>query len=86
MLGPFYNAGILAAGTFHSSHLPKVYVKLGEQPLSLWRDLLLCSYAARLAGHPQHASYSVVFFPTLHYMYEIKTGALGLVEYIFNSS
>jgi len=47
-----------------------IYMEYGELPLSLWRDLLLCSYTAGLMAHLHHPSYGVVFCPLLHYRYE----------------
>ena len=72
ILDAVHNAGMhLATGAFCTSHFSNTYVELWEWPLFLWRDLLLCSYTAKLAVHPHHPSYSAVFRPSLHYRYEI---------------
>jgi hypothetical protein len=38
--------------------------------LSFRRGLLVCSYAVRLAAHPHHPSYCIIFHPNLSYRYE----------------
>lgn len=44
--------------------------KSGKPPLSLRRNLLLCSYVAKLATQPHHSSHDAVFSPTFHSRYE----------------
>jgi hypothetical protein len=45
-------------------------VESGEPPLSLYRDVLLCSYTTRLTAHPHHLSYSAVVHRNACYGYE----------------
>lgn len=50
---PVHHTGIcLAAGAFWTSYLVSLYTESGEPALSLWSNLLLCGYAAKLAPSP----------------------------------
>jgi hypothetical protein len=58
------NTGIcLATGAFHTSQIDHLYVESGEPSFSLRRNLLLCSYTAKLATQPNCPSYSPIFHP-----------------------
>jgi hypothetical protein len=55
IVDPVHNAGIRpATGAFHSSRVESLYVESAKPPLSVRRDLLLCSYVARLATQFAH--------------------------------
>jgi len=79
ILGPIHNAGIcFATGTFHTSCLTSIYAESGGPLLHFQRDLLLCSYTARLAAHPHHLCYSAV-----HHKYEMTLRAFQPMNICF---
>lgn len=85
ILEPTCNAKIqLASGAFCTGCLASVYVESGWPTLHFQKDLLLCSYAARLTTHPHHLSCSVVFFPNLCYRYEMNPGVPWPVDLGFH--
>jgi hypothetical protein len=62
VIDPIHHTGIhLATGAFHTNRIESLYVESGELSLSLRRNLLLCSYVAKLATQPDHPWCSVVF-------------------------
>jgi hypothetical protein len=72
---PVHHAGIrLAIGAFRTSP-DSLYAEYGEPSLSVQRELLLCSYASKLAAHIHHPSYSAFFRPAFRNHYERNTTA-----------
>ena len=52
-LDTVHHAGIrLVTGAFHTSHIDCLLVDAWEPSLSMHRDILLCSYSAKISGFP----------------------------------
>ena len=57
-LDTVHHAGILlATGAFRTSRIDCLLVDAGEPSLSMRRDILLCSYSAKISGFPNHPTY-----------------------------
>lgn len=68
ILNTIHSARIqLAPGAFHTSSFTNTDAESGKPSLHFQRDLLLCSYAAKLVAHPCHPSCSAIFSPILCY-------------------
>jgi hypothetical protein len=86
VIDPVHNIGIrVATGALCINWLESLYVESGESPLSLQRNLILCSVWRR-ATHPSHPSYSVVFHRTNCYRYELHITVPWLMGMRFMTS
>jgi len=66
ILKPIHNAGMqLVTGAFCINLLESIYAE-SDLLLCFWRDLLLCSYVARLMAHPHH--HPTVQYSAPHYI------------------
>jgi hypothetical protein len=53
IINPIHNTGIhLATGAYCTNHLGSLYIRCGESPLDLQRNLLLYVYLLKLAAQP----------------------------------
>ena len=65
-----HHAGIrLATGAFHTSCIECLLVDAGEPSLSMCRDILLCSYSAKISGFPYYPTYRSLLHPQYKYSY-----------------
>ena len=63
-LDTVHHAGIrLATGAFCTSRIDCLLVDAGEPSLSMRRDILLCSYSAKISGFPNHPTYRSLLHP-----------------------
>jgi hypothetical protein len=87
ILDPVHHAGIpLATRAFSISPVVSLYAESGEPSLSVRRELLLCSYASKLAAHIHHPSYSAFFRPAFRNHYERNTTAPDPLGYASSNS
>jgi len=63
-LGSVHHAGIrIATGAFRTSPVESLWAEAGEPPLSLRREYLLASYAAKISSMPRHFVYDQMLHP-----------------------
>ena len=69
-LDTVHHAGIcLATSAFCTSHIDCVLICAGEPSLSMHRDILLCSYSAKICGFPNHPTYRSLLHPQYKFSY-----------------
>jgi ribonuclease HI len=75
-LDTIHHTGIrISTGAFRTSPVESLWAEAGEPPLSLRRDYLLASYAAKVKASPGHLVHPVVWQPGDERLYERKTRA-----------